>query len=185
MSIRLITPPSSYPVTTDEANAQCRIDGSDEDTLITSLIAAATDYVEQYTGRAIMPQTWELVLDDFSDSMMIPKGPATSITSVKYYDTFSELQTVSSTHYTLDAASNPQWLVRASDYAWPDVAEGVNNVIVRFECGSAQPPASIKHAILLLVGQWFDNRAAVSDKAMIAVPHAVEALLTNYRNWLI
>lgn len=183
MSLRLITAPASYPVTLEEAKLQCRVDSSDEDTLLNGLIAAATDYVELYTGRAIVSQTWELVLDDFSDAMLIPKGPVSSITSVKYFDTADVEQTISGTNYALDAVSDPAWLVKASDYTWPDVADGVNNVIIRFAAGYSSVPAAMKQAILLLIGQWFDQRADVSDKAMIAMPNAVEALLTNYRSF--
>ena len=185
MSLRLITAPASYPVTLDEAKAQCRVDSADEDALLNGLIAAATDYVENYTGRAIVSQTWELVLDDFSDAMMITKGPVISVTSVKYFDTNEVEQTIAGTNYALDAVSNPAWLVKASDYTWPDVADGVNNVIIRFVAGYAAVPASIKQAILLLIGQWFDQRADVSDKAMISVPNAFLALCHPYRNQLI
>ena len=183
MSLRLNTAPASYPVTLEEAKLHCRVDDDADDTLVEGLIAAATDYVENYTGRAIVSQTWELVLDDFSDAMMFPKGPVTAITSVKYIDADSVEQTVTSTNYTLDAASDPQWVVKASDYTWPAVSDGVNNVIVRFVCGYATVPASIKQAILLLIGQWYDNRADATDRPMIAMPNAVAALLTNYRSF--
>jgi uncharacterized phiE125 gp8 family phage protein len=181
MSLRLITAPASYPVTLDEAKAHCRVDSVEDDTLIDGLIAAATDHIELYTGRAIMSQTWELVLDQFSDAIMLPKGPVTAITSVKYYDTAEAEQTVSVVNYALDSASDPQWLVKASDYTWPTVSDGVNNVIVRFVAGYSTVPPSIRAAALLLIGQWYDNRAAVTEKPLIAMPNAVADLLANYR----
>jgi hypothetical protein len=61
MSLRLITAPTDKPVTLDEAKAQCRQDtasmGTDEDAILNAYIAAATAYVERYTGRALMTQT--------------------------------------------------------------------------------------------------------------------------------
>jgi len=63
MGLSLVTGPSTYPVTADEAKLHCRIDGTDENTLVDDLIAAATDYVEQYTGRAIVSQTWKVTQD--------------------------------------------------------------------------------------------------------------------------
>jgi len=191
MSLRLITAPTDYPVTLDEAKAQTRVDGTADDAALNLYIAAATDYVEQYTGRAIMPQTWELVLDTFSDAIQLSKGPVTVISSVSYYDTDGVIQTVSSSNYAADLASDPQWLVRASDYTWPTVAYGINNVIIRFVAGYATVPPSIKHAILLLISQWFDERSSLSAMARPAaaggdipeLPHAVSALLTNYRSF--
>lgn len=183
MSIRLITAASSYPVTLDEAKAQCRIDSSDEDALINGLIAAATDYVELYTGRAIATQTWEYVADGFCDVMALTKGPVTSVTSVKYFDIDAVEQTLSATFYTVDFASDPQRVVLNDGFQWPAVDAGVNKVTIRFVAGYTTVPPSIKHAILLLIGQWFDNRADVADKAMFATPNAVTSLLTNYRSF--
>lgn len=183
MSFRLVTAPASYPVTRAEAKAQCRIDGTDEDTLIDGLIAAATDHVELYTGRAIIAQTWELLLDGFSDEILLSKGPVSSVTSVKYNDMAGDEQTVSAANYIFDGVSEPQRIVKKSGYSWPIVDDEVNNVTIRFVCGYAVVPPSIKHAILLLIGQWFDSRADATDKSLIAMPNAVEALLTNYRSF--
>lgn len=177
MSIRLVTAATTYPVTLAEAKQHCRIEVDTDDSLVNGLIAAATDFVELYTGRAIMAQTWELVLDSFSDTMMITKGPVSSVTSIKYYDADEALQTLSASSYALDADSEPQWVVRASDATWPDVAEGVNNVIIRYVAGYAAIPPAIKHAALMLIGQWYDQRAGVSDKPISETPHAVKAML--------
>jgi uncharacterized phiE125 gp8 family phage protein len=191
MGLKLITAATDYPVTLDEAKAQTRVDGAADDATLTALIAAATDYVEQYTGRAIMPQTWELVLDAFSDAIQIPKGPVTGITSVSYYDINGALQTVTDTNYTPDLVSDPQWLVRDTAYTWPTTATGINVVKIQFTAGYATVPPSIKHAILLLVSQWFDERSSLSAMTRPAaaggdipeLPHAVTALLSNYRSF--
>lgn len=185
MGLTLITAPTTFPVTNLEAKAHCRVEDTSEDALIDGLIAAATDYVEQYTGKALMAQTWRATFDEFSDSILLPKNPVQSVTSVTYYDTLGVLQTLSSDNYTVDLESDPAWIVINADATWPDLADGVNMVRIDFVAGYATVPASIKHAILLLVGQWFEHRSAVADKAVSAVPNAVEALLTNYRNLLV
>ncbi len=184
MSLRLVTAASTFPVTLAEAKAQCRIDSSDEDALINGLIAAATDYVELYTGRAIASQTWELVQDDFCDEMLLTKGPVISVTSVKYNDTAGVEQTVAPANYDFDNASDPQRVVKDPDYQWPDVDDGINNVIIRFVAGYATVPASIKHAMLLLIAHWYAHREAVNVGNIVNnLPNAVEALLTNYRSF--
>lgn len=181
MGLNLVTAAASYPVTLAEAKAQCRIDSDDENAMIDGLIAAATDYVERYIGRAIITQTWRLTLDEFSDAIMLPNGYVQSVTSVQYYDTSGVLQTVSSADYTLDNASDPAWLVRNADAAWPALMDTVNAVIITYVLGYTAVPAAIKQAILLLIGQWFDQRADATEKPLIAMPNAVEALLTNHR----
>jgi uncharacterized phiE125 gp8 family phage protein len=177
MSLRLITAAATYPVSLVEAKLQCRVDGTDEDALLNAYIAAATSFVENLTGRALISQTWELVLDDFSDAILIPKGPVQSITYVKYYDTAEVLQTLSASDYTLDNASDPAWLVRPEDVTYPEVADGVNNVIVRFVAGYSTLPAEIKAAMLVLISSWFDNRSTGE------IPDAVHALLSNHRSF--
>ncbi|WP_439569057.1 head-tail connector protein [Sphingopyxis sp.] len=187
MSLRLVTPPEDLPVTIEEARTVCRVIGADEDAMLTMLIAAATAHVEQYIGRSIQPQTWELVLDDFDDSILIPRGPVTAIESVKYYDADEQLQTVPDSSYALDAVSDPQWLVRATSASWPTVASGVNNVIIRFAAGYAETApqrAAIRQAILLLIVQWFDNPSAVVVGTIVtSMPNAVDALLCNIRSF--
>jgi uncharacterized phiE125 gp8 family phage protein len=136
MSLRLITPPSGYPVTATEVKENSRWDGTDLDGIINTHIATATALVQKYAGRAIKPQTWELVLDAFSDSIMLPLGPVTSITSITYYDTDEVLQTLATDQYVLDNVADPAWIVRPTDVTYPGVADGVNNVIIRFLAGS-------------------------------------------------
>lgn len=177
MSLRLITAPLTYPVTSTEAKLHCKVDGTDEDSLIDTYIAAATAHAESVTGRAIISQTWEVVLDDFSDAMMLPKGPVQTITTVKYYDAAEVLQTLAADQYTLDNVSDPAWLVRPDDVTYPDVADGVNNVIIRFVAGYSTVPPELKAAILLTIAHFYDNRSTGD------IPEVVETLFTNHRSF--
>lgn len=188
MSLKLVTPAATYPVTLAEVKLHCRVDVSDDDALLNTFIAAATTFVEQYTGRALVTQTWELYLDAFSDAILIPRGPLQSVVSVKYYDESEVLQTLDATNYQVDDVNDPSWIVRASDVTYPTVAEGVNNVIVRFTAGYASVPEPIRAAILLLVAQWYDERSSIpsirlssGDTGIPTLPFTVEALLANYR----
>ena len=183
MGLTLLTPAASYPVTRAESKLHCRVDGTADDGLIDGLIAAATDYVEQYTGRAIMGQTWKLSLDAFSESILLPKGPVQSVTSVQYFDTNGDIQTASASLYTFDAASDPSWIVVNSDVSWPDTLDGVNAVNVTFVAGYSSVPAAIKKACLLLIGDWYRGRenTLIGTNQPMEMPHAVTALLCNYR----
>ena len=65
MGLKLITAPASTPVSLVEVKSYMRELTTDQDTLFTSLIAAATSYLDGpngYLGRAIITQTWELYL---------------------------------------------------------------------------------------------------------------------------
>ena len=183
MHVQVITAPTTYPVSRTEAKLHCRVDGADEDTLIDGLIAAANDYVERYTGRSFATQTLRLTHDDFADDLQLPRGPVQSVTHIKYDDIAGVEQTLSTDYYTLDNVGHPAWIVLNNGYDWPEVLDGINTVRVTYVAGYTTVPAPVKLAMLLLIGLWYDNRTAASDRPMVEVPHAVDALLCNYRTF--
>lgn len=187
MGLTLVTPPTEFPVTLEEAKAQCRVTHTSEDTLIEGYIAAATAYVEKQISLSLMTRTYALTLDEFADTIELPRGPVQSVTSVEYVDEDGATATVDAETYTVDLSSKPQWIVLNSDYSWPAVMTGVNMVTITYVAGADALPddlTDVKHAILLLIGHWYMNREAVSADAVKEVPLAVESLLQNYR-WIL
>lgn len=167
MGIKVITAPVLEPVTLAEAKAQCRIDVATEDALITSYISAARRLCERIDWRAYLTQTLEVWLDDWpsGDVLTIPRPPLQSVTSVKYYDEDNVEATFPSASYYVDTVSEPGRVVLNSDYDWPSVTlRPVNAVVVRFVAGwtsAANVPETIKQAVLLVVGHWYEDREAV------------------------
>lgn len=186
MSLKLITAPASEPVTLPEAKAHLRITQSSEDTLITALIVAARQGAEHMTGRALMPQTWELALDEFEAEISIPMPPLASITSVKYVDTAGVLQTMAESAYQLDTHSTPARLLPAYGTCWPSTRDQANAVLIRYEAGYANAgavPQEIKQWMLLRIGMLYENReSVVAGSALSEVPY-VDCLLDPYRIW--
>lgn len=170
----------SNPVTLSEAKAQCRVDSSDEDTLITGLISAATEYVELYCGLAIEGRTISVKCDSFDDFVKFPLAPLATVTSIAYVDAAGAGQTLSTNVYEVRADAGA--IVLKHNQSWPDI-QSDSRITVVATVGYATAPTAIKQAILLLIGQWFDSRAAATGMAMTEMPHAVEALLTNYRSF--
>lgn len=164
MAKKLITPPAIAPVSLAVAKERLRVDVSDEDDKITKLIAANTAYAERFMGRALIDQTWELILDKFpTNEIKIPLPPLIEVVSVKYDDGAGDEQTVSTGSYTVDAVSEPGWVVPAS--SWPATFDGVNSVRVRFRAGYIDEnspaghsvPEDIINAILLRVKADYDD----------------------------
>lgn len=181
MGIKIITPPATEPVTLAEAKAHLRVDVADEDAMITRMISAARDHAEQELDRAIGAQTLELLLDEFPDgAIRLPRGPASSIVSIKYVDTSGVLQTISSLDYTLDDAQIDSWVLPAFDYSWPDVRDEANSVRVRYVTGWTACPAPVTQWILLVLATLYAVRESDSDKP--AVPQQFAArLLDRYK----
>lgn len=189
MGLVLIDPASAWPVTLDEAKAQCfATDTTGFDTLLTRLIKAATAWAQNYTGRTLAVQTWKLVLDEWpAEAIELPRGPVTGVTSVKYFDTAGVQQTLDAGDYVLDLTSDPQWIVLAEDASWPDLLDGVNGIEVEFTAGyAANVPEDLRQAILMLVGFWFASRESVNVGNIVnEVPFGTRMLLDPYRKMVL
>lgn len=164
MSLIIITQPSVEPVSLTEAKLHAKVDGIDDDTLITSLITSTRQQAEHITGRAFCTQTLELLLDEFPDAVKLLMPPIASIVSVKYIDTNGVEQTLAASAYSLDKDSEPGWLTPAYDTNWPDTRATPNAVRVRYVAGygvAAAVPASIKSWILMAIGTLYSQREAI------------------------
>lgn len=186
MALKLITAPAAEPLSLAEAKLHLRVDHADEDTLITALIVAARGCAEHETGRALVTQTWELVLDAFPEAFVLRKPPIASVTSVKYIDpaTGAE-QTLDLADTLLDEISEPGYLVPAYGKAWPEARATANAVRVRYVCGygnAAAVPAAIKQWMLLAIGTMYEQRGTAVAGTFAPLPDRFwGALLDPYR----
>jgi uncharacterized phiE125 gp8 family phage protein len=163
----LVTPPAEEPVSLAEAKAHLRVDHDAEDTLISMLIGAAREYVEQGAARALMPQTWRLSLESLPGGrcpIELPLPPLRSVESITYQDDDGAEQTLDDALYLVDTDDEPGKVLPVYDGEWPDGRCDVNAVKVTYIAGyedADHVPKRAKQAILLLVGHWFENREAV------------------------
>ena len=184
MALKLITAPAVEPITLTEAKAQLRVDGSTEDTQISSYILAAREYCEGFQNRQYITATWDLWLDDWpsKDRFDIPLPPLQSVASIKYYGTDNTEYTLAVTEYFVDDKSDPGRIVLAYGKSWPSTTlRPVNGVVVRFTAGyglAASVPQKVKQAILLLITLMYEKRLPVVEGKIIGeVPFAVSSLL--------
>ncbi len=190
--LTLQSAPSTEPMTTAQAKAHLRVDLTDDDTYIDSLIAAARAHVENVLGKRLVTQTWNLTLDEFpigNREIMIPYGPVQSISSVVYTNTGGTSTTLSTSDYVLDTASLVARVYPAFTLIWPATREQRNSVVIRYVTGYGAYttiPQNIVHAMKLLIGHWYGNRESVVLGAPVAnLPQAVETLLGAERvSWL-
>lgn len=188
----LVTAPAIKPVTRTEVKDALDIGYTDKDTLIDGLIAAATSYLDGWTGvlgRALCEQTWRQDFDSLSlRCMRLPLFPVISITSVKYKDTTGAEQTINSSNYTLQTDDLGSYVQFLSTYSSPSLWTELPRASVTYKAGYADNgsvsmvPEAIKQAIYLMTRQWFDNpTAAVVGQTVERMPFAVDALLAPYR----
>lgn len=201
MNAILIAPPASEPVSLAEAKSWLRVDASDEDEAIASLIAAARAMVEAATRRVLVTQTWRLVLDAWpangSDGawsllttrprvlpreVALPLAPAASVSSVSVYDAAGQPQALDVSLYRLVGAPEQTRLVFDSAPPAPGLSSaGIEIDIVAGYGDAADVPAPLRHAILALVAWWFEHRGDVVSTGPDDLPPRAAALIAPYR----
>lgn len=193
MALSLVTAPAVEPLTLDEAKRHLRVDVDDENELINTLLVAAREWIESYTHRKLITQTWDDKRDAFpcSDEVIeLPFPPVSSVTSITYVDTSGTSQTWTSSLYTTDLPSGPQ-ARRARIYPaygefYPSTRGQMNAVTVRFVCGYGSSGASVPSALIaamkLLIGHWYVHRETVAVGTIAQqVPMGVAALAWPYK----
>lgn len=187
MILTLQTAPTVEPVSSAEAKAHLRVTSSDDDTLIGTLITTAREYVERITNRALITQTWDWYFSDFKGSeFVVPYAPLQSVTHVKYYDTSGTLQTWGSANYVVDTDSWQGRIYPIYNGTWPTDSRGYEkDVTIRFVAGygnaGSDVPNPLKHAILMLIGELYENREMTLVGVNITeLPFAVRHLLAPY-----
>lgn len=208
MAVKVIAAPTDEPVSLEQAKAHLRVDTTDQDDLIESLITAARERVEEETGRALITQTLEIALDYFVEppdlryvtypyltpakAILLPRPPLQALKRITYidgdgnevllHDEVGSPTVISD--LVVDTYSAPGRLVPASGGNWPSVQDRANAVVIRYTAGYGDHgddvPKSIVQAILLLIGHLHENPSAVSDQKY-DLPMGVDWLLAKHR----
>lgn len=183
-SYSLVTAPTVEPLTLSEAKLFLRVDQTTEDALITAMIVAARQWVENFTWRPLCSQTWKLNLndDEITEFLGINKGPVQSITHIKYFDTLNVQNTMATGVYQQDLLNEPA-IIRIT--TMPDFYDRLNAMEIQFVCGygvAASVPDAIKQAMYLMLGHWYEHRESVSVGNFTEVPVTSQALLEPYKN---
>lgn len=180
----LLAGPAEEPIALADARAFLRLDDTAEDGLLTTLIATARLHVQAVTGRAMLEQSWRLVLDDWpaTRSLALPVGPVQSLAAVTAFDLDDE-------PHALDPG---QFVLQAGHVLLPQALSGAPalrkrlgleiDYVAGYGTDPAQVPADLRHAALVLVAHWFENRdAVVAAGAGAVVPPGFDRLTAPYR----
>jgi uncharacterized phiE125 gp8 family phage protein len=184
MSIKIITPVATEPISLADAKAHLYVEIANHDTLISALIVAAREFAEHYTGRALAPQTLEMVLDRFpAGDITLERAPVTSITSVKYTDASGVERALASNAYALSTYGLSNRLSPGYAMPWPVARDVPDAVCVRYVAGYEPLPKAARSALLLLIGHLYENRQAASELKIEEMPLGVLPLLNTIKLW--
>lgn len=189
MVYKISSSPDVEPLTVADVKLHLRMTSdTTEDNLIASLITAAREYCEKYTGRAFATQTVVLYLDAWPsvDYIELPLSPLQSVTSVKYKDYAATETTMTvTTQYLVDSDSPTGRIVLPYGVSWPSfTAYPYNPIAITYKAGYTTLPKSLRQAMLLLIGLWYENREDQFEGStvnMSKVEVSARALMDQYR----
>jgi uncharacterized phiE125 gp8 family phage protein len=172
--------------------------GTTEDAYIQRLMGASYRAAERGTWRALLPQTWDLVLDRFPAGLdgriEFPLPPLQSVVSLAYTDSAGDAQelAVSPEEFQIVAPSGPKaakgYILPLSSGSWPSIASIAEAVRVRFTAGYplvdgvAEIPEDIDQGRLLYIGELYKQRSESARENSPALIRAKDIWL-EYRAW--
>lgn len=179
------TAPIGEPVELADIVQQVRFVDAPDRTYANGLITKARRYVETRLQRQLLTASWSMYLDGFPEEIEVRRLPVLTVASITYVDTAGDTQTLSSSLYQTDLAcpDAPGRIKPAYGEAWPSTRSGdYNAVTVAFTAGygtdAEDVPETIRHAIMMLVAWWFDQREPVSIGGVVnPLPFTVQSLI--------
>ena len=206
-----VSDPDIEAITLAEAKLHLRTFSSntDDDARITDLIQAAREWVEDYTGRALIDQSWRITVGNYTNpvanidsdtvsgyykgsfvqrgdgSIMLQRSPALSITSFASVDTATGAETV------IDPAT---YELRDADSKWPKVApltgaiwtSGPLRIVYRAgyadRTGSPVEDASVvPKRFVYAMKLWIESQYDRDKDMMVILLDAAERLIRSER----
>lgn len=184
----LLVPPGVEPVSVDEVKTLARVTQAADDDLIAVLTKSARQWVEAYTRRALIAQTWALYVSGrpLRAQIVLPKAPLLSVAKVEVFDEEDNPTVWDDSNYYVDDKRVPGAVVLREGASWPLSSRCANGLVVTYVAGygaaAADVPEDVRLAIRQLALHWYENRGeAVQSASFVKPPLTIEAILSPYR----
>jgi uncharacterized phiE125 gp8 family phage protein len=183
MAAILIEAPASEPISLADANNYLRVQHDADDALIASMISSARSQVESRTRRALMTQSWRIVLDRWPSSGAVasPVSPLREIVAARVRDETGEPQALDTDIFIPNTASSSGLIAfDASRVIHP--IPNLAGIEIDIEAGygaAADIPAPLVQAIRLLLARAYEYRG--QGERIDTLPDGIAELLAPYR----
>ena len=179
----LISGPAVEPLSLAEAKSWLKLDISDEDQVVQSLIVAARLAVEAATNRLLITQQWRVMIDAWPMERILPLplAPVRSVVRVRILDANCVGVDAPSNLYSLDGNLDRARLVLGSPL--PNPGQPVSGVWIDLTVGygdASAVPEAFRLAMRQLIARWFGDRGD-GEAVSAPMPGSVLALLAPYR----
>ena len=184
------TPSTTQIMTTAECKTHLRVDYTDDDTYIASLAMAAQQAFEEYCNIILMSTEVKQVSQFWDDTFELFKSPVqnsgqATINWIKYYDINNVFQTWDAANYNTNIYSCPLQIMPNENIDYPSIYSRLDAIEVKYTIGyetTGEVPHLIKQCLLILVGQWYENRQeAVVDPGIGTIPMTARYIMDKYK----
>ena len=191
------------PLTYSEIRDYLRLDEGVDETLLITLLKMATQYVENFTGRALINRTITLFVDGVDEIDLalwegtrvapdmsirkryieLPSTPVSSVSSISSFSDNDTETTFASTKYFVDTVREPARVYLRDGEAWPQslrVANGLKIVYVAgYGSNRTDIPEAVRLGILNIIAFNYEHRG--DFEGVLRQPAMVQSLLQPYR----
>lgn len=161
-----ITTEPASPITADELGVDIRSSSSAESDRRDRIVLAAARQVEIDTQRSLITRTITGKLDRWpcKEVIYLPYPPFGSVTSVKYFDTNGDEQTLDPSSYEAKVSGDEGRIVPVPGGSWPDVkSDKLETIEVVYTAGyganASDVPADLREACIKMGVMMYTNGA--------------------------
>jgi uncharacterized phiE125 gp8 family phage protein len=187
-ALQLLEAPAAAPVLLAEVKAQLRIEHPDDDLMIDRLIKTAVAYTDAKgaLGHAMITQKWGQWVNSVPPQYVrLAMGPLIEVTAVQYYDIDGALQTDTLSNYEITGTDFTTRIGPKFGFNWPVTQDRADAIRIEYTAGygatSASVPETLRHAMMLLIGHWYDNRENTMMDELSNIPYGFDMLVDMHR----
>jgi uncharacterized phiE125 gp8 family phage protein len=179
MTLQILTPPVSEPVTVAEARATLRVTDTVEDVLISRLISAARQRIERSLSLGVIAANYRETVDRWgarrqgSGAYRLRMGPLISVSAIRVADPLGNFLVIDPSLYRVQVATRPGQIAPVAA-GLPEAGLASGGLQIDYRCGfgesAADVPEPLRQAILALVAHGFENRDAATAPIGLVEP---------------
>ena len=186
MSLTLLTPPAQEPVTLADMKAWLRIDGVEEDGLITALMMSARLSIETITSKALITQSWRMMLDQWPSISIIevPLAPLQLLIAARIYTADGSTMALAVGDFRVEISAKQQprlALLKRQPPPMMPIAGIELDCVAGYGDDGTSVPEPLKLALKMLVAFWFVNRGDEPTGVPLKWPDEISRLLAPYQ----
>lgn len=169
-----------------DAKDHLRVMHDDEDDVITALAASACASIAENVGRVLTEEQWTVSVAAVGGDLVLPLAPVRSVDAITYFDADDAEKAASVDDFYLFADDDSAILRPKAGKSWPTTIAREDAITVTITVGMETISPGLIAAAKLLLGHWYDTRAAVvQGQAPQEIPLGVQYLCDQARrNWV-